>query len=613
MCGIVGIWVDQGSVLEPITTGLHTMEYRGYDSSGIAVVDFEGLHVWRKQGRLENLEAELSGVADTGYSLGIGHTRWATHGEPSDANAHPHSSANGKMALVHNGIIENYLELREELLAAGVELTSDTDTEVLAKTIGLELEKGADSLEAVRQVLSRVTGNYALALITEEPSRRLLCARHGPPLCVGRSPNGVFLGSDVIALLPHTRDVQYLEDGDLAELTPAGIRIVGMDGQPVDRPVDHVEWDAESAEKLGYPHFMMKEIHEQPDVIAAAYNGRLDYENGDVLLDGESFTDEALKGINRIQIAACGTALHAGWIASYMIEALARVPVDVDYASEFRYRDPVLVDGTYVIGISQSGETADTLEALRLARDLGAHPICFVNAVGSSMVRECRGVIPICAGPEIGVASTKAFVAMLVASYLFAVRLGRARGTIDRDRGRVLLQDLRELRPKLEGLLNNNSVDHIRDIAARYQDSKGFLFLGRGINYPVALEGALKLKEISYLHAEGYPAGEMKHGPIALIEPGLTTLAISTDGILAKKVRSNIEQIKARGGQVVCLGHDLASRSISDAEIDVPETNEWLSPILEVVPLQLLAYFIADLKGCDIDKPRNLAKSVTVE
>ncbi len=615
MCGIVGIWIEQGSVLEPVLTGLRTMEYRGYDSAGVAVADGSGLRVWRKQGRLKNLEAELKSArgTDSDYMLGIGHTRWATHGEPSDANAHPHSSSNGKMALVHNGIIENYLELREELDAAGVALTSETDTEVLAKTIGRELEAGTDPLEAVRKVLSRVTGNYALALITEEPARRLICARHGPPLCVGSSPEGVFLGSDVIALLPHTRDVQFLEDGDIAELTPGGIRIIGMDGEPVERPLEHIEWDAESAEKLGYPHFMLKEIHEQPDVIAAAFKDRLDYQNGDVILDGESFSDEALRGLNRIQIAACGTALHAGLIASYMIESLARVPVDVDYASEFRYRDPVLVDGSYVIGISQSGETADTLEALRLARDLGAHPICFVNAVGSSMVRECSGIIPICAGPEIGVASTKAFVAMVVAAYLFAVRLGRARGTIERDRGRELLQDLRELRPKLESLLNKESVEHVREIATRYESSKGFLFLGRGINYPVALEGALKLKEISYVHAEGYPAGEMKHGPIALIEPGLTTLAISTDGILAEKVRSNIEQVKARGGQVVCLGHDLASRSISDEEIDVPETNEWLSPILEVVPLQLLSYFIADLKGCDIDKPRNLAKSVTVE
>lgn len=600
-------------MVESILQGLRTMEYRGYDSSGIGVVDDDGVTVWRKQGRLANLETKLAS-ADVGqYALGIGHTRWATHGVPSDENAHPHTDDKGRIALVHNGIIENYLELRADLVKAGIELTSETDTEVLAKTIGLELDKGADPLDAVRTVLKGVTGNYAIAMIVQSPNRRLICARHGPPLCVGSSPDGVFLGSDVIALLPHTRDVQYLEDGDIAELSTSGIRIVGHDGEARERKVEHVEWDAESAEKLGYPHFMLKEIHEQPDVIAAAFKDRLDFENGDVLLDGDSFSDEALQAIERVQIAACGTALHAGLIASYMIESLARVPVDVDFASEFRYRNPVLVEGTYVIGISQSGETADTLEALRLARDLGAHPICFVNAVGSSMVRECKGVIPICAGPEIGVASTKAFVAMVVAAYLFAVRLGRARGTIDRDRGRGLLQDLRELRPKLEGLLNEKSVAHIAAISEQYQNSKGFLFLGRGINYPVALEGALKLKEISYLHAEGYPAGEMKHGPIALIEPGMTTLAISTDGVLAKKVRSNIEQVKARGGQVVCLGHDHASRSISDSEIDVPETNEWLTPILEVVPLQLLAYFIAELKGCDIDKPRNLAKSVTVE
>jgi glucosamine--fructose-6-phosphate aminotransferase (isomerizing) len=614
MCGIVGIWIEGGSVLEPIIEGLRTLEYRGYDSSGVGLVGTDGIVVRRKKGRLSELEHALNGAGATqGGSIGIGHTRWATHGEPSDANAHPHVDAAGRLALVHNGIIENYLELRHELAVAGIELTSQTDTEVLAKVIGRELDGGCEALEAVRRTLARVRGNYAIALVTREPDPHLICARHGPPLCVSATAEGVFLASDVIALLPHSRDVQYLEDGDIAELTPGGVRIVRIDGSAVDRPVKHIEWDAESASKAGFPHFMLKEIHEQPDVIAAAFAERIDLDRGDVVLEGACFSDEALRKVERVQITACGTALHAGWIAGYMIEALARVPVDVDYASEFRYRNPVVSPNTYVLGISQSGETADTLEALRLARELGAFPICIVNAIGSSMVRECGGVVPIRAGPEIGVASTKAFVAMLVAAYLIAVRMGRARGTIDAERGAQLLGDLLALPGLMRIAISEATVDHVREIAERYHDSKGFLFLGRGINYPVALEGALKLKEISYVHAEGYPAGEMKHGPIALIEPGMTTLAIATDGVLAEKVRSNIEQVRARGGQVVCVGHDPGSRAISDAEIEVPATNEWLSPILEVVPLQLLAYFIAYIKGCDIDKPRNLAKSVTVE
>ncbi len=616
MCGIVGAWLNEpgdGGVQALLVEGLRCLEYRGYDSSGLGIIQPDELIVRRRQGRLAKLESLLAESGDAPALLGIGHTRWATHGEPSDGNAHPHQDAGRRVALVHNGIIENYLDLRHEVEAAGIELQSATDTEVLTQIIGIELSKGSEPLEAVRSCLERVRGNYAIALVTREPKERLICARQGPPLCIAQSERGVFLASDVMALLPYTRQITFLEDGDIAELTRSKVSIIRLNGERVERAPRQVDWDAESADKQGYAHFMLKEIHEQPDVLARAFHGRIDVERGDVQLEGDSFSDAALSKMQRLQVTACGTALHAGYIAGYMVEGLARVPVDVDYASEFRYRNPKLSEGTYALGISQSGETADTLEALRLAIRLGAHGTCIVNSISSSMVRDCQGMISIEAGPEIGVASTKAFVAMLVASYLLAIRTARARGTVTAEAASQLLRDLRELRPKLSTLLSDERVAKVRAIAEHVVDSKGFLFLGRGINYPVALEGALKLKEISYVHAEGYPAGEMKHGPIALIEPGMTTLALAPKGRLAEKLRSNIEQVKARGGRVICVGSDPGCHAVSDEGLAVPDTNEWLSPILNVVPLQLLSYFIAELKGCDIDKPRNLAKSVTVE
>ncbi len=614
MCGIVGSIRQEGSVLAGLLAGLRSLEYRGYDSAGIAVGTVDGVAIRRKAGRLEALERELLDGALAGSPVGIGHTRWATHGPPTDANAHPHTDGSGRLALVHNGIVENHLELRRGLERSGVRFTSDTDTETLAHLVGQELAREEGDLgAAVRRALAQVRGYYAIAVLRMEERPELVCARHGPPLCVGSNADGAWLASDVLGLVPYTRDVIFLEDGDVAELQPGCVVIRDASGALLDRPARRIDWTAEDAERGVYPHFMLKEIHEQPDVLARTAFERIDEERGDVRLAGDGFDDAALRAISRLQVIGCGTALHAGLVTRYLIEGLAGVPVDVDYASEFRYRNPCLVPGTATLAISQSGETADTLAAVRLARELGATTLSICNVRGSSMARESGALLLTHAGPEIGVASTKAFVAQLVAGYLLAVRLGRARGTIDAARGRELLAELRLVRPALERMLAEESTAAVRAIAEAHLGAKGFLFLGRGVNYPIALEGALKLKEISYIHAEGYPAGEMKHGPIALIEPGMTTVVINSRGGVADKVRSNIEQVRARGGQVVCVGSDDESLELADAALPVPVTSEWLSPILNVVPLQLLAYHIALLRGCDIDKPRNLAKSVTVE
>ncbi len=613
MCGIVGASLRKGSVLPLLVDGLRVMEYRGYDSAGIALQTGTGVEIRRRAGRLAKLEEVLTGEALGEALVGIGHTRWATHGEAVDHNAHPHGDGSGTLGLVHNGIIENYLELRRELEAGGVRFASDTDTEVLAHLVGAEVRGGADLAEALRRALGRVQGYYAVGVVSSREPGRIACARKGAPLAVALGEGGGYLASDVLALIPHSREVVRLEDGDVAAVDVDGIHVWRLDGTPVERTTQHVAWDAESASKGGFAHFMLKEIHEQPDVLARTAFERLLLEEGDVRLEGEGWRDEDLRRISRIQVLGCGTALHAGYIARYLVEGLARVPVDVDYASEFRYRDPVLVPGTMALAISQSGETADTLAALRLAREYGARSAAICNVPSSTLVQESELTLLTHAGPEIGVASTKAFVAQLVATFLFAVRLGRARGVLSRDQGRRLLEDLRQLRPRMEALLVHEALEHVRDLADRHRGAKGFLFLGRGINYPIALEGALKLKEISYMHAEGYPAGEMKHGPIALVEPQMTTVVVSSAGKVADKVRSNVEQVKARGGRVIAVGSDRLSREIAEEAVQVPETCEWLSPILNVIPLQLLAYHIAELRGCDIDKPRNLAKSVTVE
>ncbi|MBK7876603.1 MAG: glutamine--fructose-6-phosphate transaminase (isomerizing) [Planctomycetes bacterium] len=614
MCGIIGTLLAEGSVVEGILEGLRLLEYRGYDSAGVAVLDKKGISIRRKAGRIEHLAAALAGGALSGAKAGIGHTRWATHGAPSDTNAHPHTDTEGRVAIVHNGIFENYAELRAELSTAGVVFKSETDTEVLAHLIGRELARGVELGAAVLHSLRRVKGYYAVAVLSQDHDQpRLFCARSGPPLAVAVTKTGAYLASDVLALIPHTREIVFIEDGDVAELEIGKVTVRNLDGKVIDRKARRVEWDPEEAGKGTYPHYMLKEIHEQPDVLARTAFDRIREAKGDVEFDTAGWDDTELKTIERVEIMACGTALHAGYIARYLIEGLARVPVECDYASEFRYRDPVLAGNTMALAISQSGETADTLAALRLAKELGAHTAAICNVNGSTLVREAQRVILTNAGPEIGVASTKAFVAQITAAYLLALRIGRARGTISKEQGQELVDELRVLRPKMEQLLGETAVKAVRGIAERHQNAKGFLFLGRGINFPVALEGALKLKEISYVHAEGYAAGEMKHGPIALIEPSMSIVALNAIGPLADKMRSNIEQVRARGGKVILIGSDEGSVQLADEHVKVPECSEWLSPILNVIPLQLLSYSIALLKGCDIDKPRNLAKSVTVE
>ncbi|MCC7013690.1 MAG: glutamine--fructose-6-phosphate transaminase (isomerizing) [Planctomycetes bacterium] len=613
MCGIVGATSRTGAVLEGMIEGLRVLEYRGYDSCGVAVADGERIEIRRKVGRLSELEKLLVDGALSNARIGVGHTRWATHGKPSDENAHPHSDGSGRLALVHNGIIENYLELRKELQAEGRVFTSETDTEVLSHLVGRELARGASLIDAVRAALRRVHGYYAIAVMANGANGGLVCARQGPPLVVATTADAAYLGSDVLALLPYTRDVVYLEDGDVAELAPGFARITDIHGAARERAVRRITWDAEQASKGGYPHFMLKEIHEQPDVLARTAFDRILSTSGDVSFEHGDWDDARLRALQRIQVVACGTALHAGYVARYLIEHLARIPVDLDFASEFRYRDPRLVEHTMALAVSQSGETADTLAALRLARELGAWPVSVCNVMGSTVVRESQATILTHAGPEIGVASTKAFTAQVVAVFLLAVRLGRARGVLSVEQGRRLLDELRCLRPRMEALLAPHSVERVGEVARGHLDAKGFFFLGRGVNFPIALEGALKLKEISYVHAEGYAAGEMKHGPIALISKGMPIVVVNSPGAVADKVRSNLHEVKARGGHVICVGSDRESFELADEVIEVPQTIEPLSAVLNVIPLQLFAYHHALARGCDIDKPRNLAKSVTVE
>ena len=621
MCGVVGAILRDQPALEGILDGLRVLEYRGYDSAGVAAALPEGVAIRRRAGRIEALRAALEDAALEDGALsearcGVGHTRWATHGPPNELNAHPHSDQSGRIALVHNGIVENHQELRRELEEQGVEFRSDTDTEVIVHLIARELERlegesgEATLADGVREALKLVEGYYAIAVLRAGPEPELVAARQGPPLCICVNEVGAWLASDVLALLPHTREVVYLEDGDVARLAPSHYEVFRPDGERVERSPEEIEWRAEDAGMAGFSHHMQKEIHEQPAVLGRTVAARVG--DGDADL-GSGWSDSELAKLERVQVLGCGTALHAGLIAQFLIEGLAGLPTDSDYASEFRYRSPRLVPGTLALAISQSGETADTLAALRLAKELGCHTGAICNVPGSSLVREADSVLLTDAGPEIGVASTKAFTAQVAGAYLAAVRLGRARGEIDALGADTLLEALRGVRAGLEVVLGDETVALVKEVARSNQDAKGFLFLGRGVNYPVALEGALKLKEISYVHAEGYPAGEMKHGPIALIEPGMSVLVVNSEGGVAEKVRSNLEQVKARGGRVIVVGSDEESLALADERIPVPATSEWVSPILNVVPLQLFAYEIGLLKGCDIDKPRNLAKSVTVE
>jgi len=609
MCGIVGYVGDQDAV--PILlNGLKRLEYRGYDSSGIAIHRNGKIEVRRSVGKLSNLEKVLSGKGLSG-TTGIGHTRWATHGKPSEQNAHPHRS--GGCVLVHNGIIENYLPLKQQLLKEGFRFESETDTEVVAHLVAKHMKEGKSLSDAVLAATKEIRGSYAIAAVCEGEPHTLVVARSGCPLVIGRNGKSSLVASDVMAMLAHTRDVTYLEEGDLAVVTPTDIRVMDSKGQPVTRVETAITWDADAAEKSGYPHFMLKEIHEQPQTILDTLRGRYSFETGEADLPDLSLTHEQLKAAGKIWIVACGTSWHSGLVGKYLFEEMVKTPVQVDIASEFRYRDPLVQKDDLFITISQSGETADTLAAAREAKVKGARVMSIVNVVGSTLARESDGVIYTHCGPEIGVASTKAFTAQLAALYLLALHLGRVRGTLNANDGRIWLERVVSLPTRVEHILKREA--EIVAIAKRYYMKRNFLYLGRGINYPIALEGALKLKEISYIHAEGYAAGEMKHGPIALIDKDMPVVVLAPRDRLYEKTVSNLMEVKARNAPVIAFvsegERDLGKAA--DAVFTIPDVPQLLTPILFVVALHLLAYHIAVLRGTDVDQPRNLAKSVTVE
>jgi glucosamine--fructose-6-phosphate aminotransferase (isomerizing) len=607
MCGIVG-YVGEREAAPILIGGLRRLEYRGYDSAGIAVANGAPSRVLRRRGKLVELERLIATERPKG-NIGIGHTRWATHGRPSDENAHPHKV--GGVSLVHNGIIENHLALRHRLIGEGRVFRSETDTEIVAHLIDRALADGALTLvEAVRRALAEVQGAYAIVLMSDAHPEQIIAAKNASPLVLGFGEGETFLASDVPALLEHTRDVLFLEEGEVADITRAGVKMSRLDGTVISRAPRRISWDAAQAEKGGYPHFMLKEIHEQPRAVADTLRGRLDVDGGDAGLGGFS---PAVAGLRRVLLLACGTSYHAGLVGKFLIEGLARVPAEVDLASEFRYRDPVVGPEDLVVAISQSGETADTLAAVKEARARGARTLAISNVVDSAIPRVTHGALYTHAGPEIGVASTKCFTAQLAALALLALNLGRRTRALSVDAGRAFARVLHGVPELMQRALD--AADAIDPLARRVSGVPDFLFLGRGANYPIALEGALKLKEISYIHAEGYAAGEMKHGPIALIDDGIPVVVIATRGPGYEKVLSNLAEVRAREGRVIAVateGDDLLAGQC-DAVLSVPDTIPLLQPLLTVLPLQILAYAVAAAKGNDVDQPRNLAKSVTVE
>ncbi len=624
MCGIVG-YVGKKRVVPVIIDGLRRLEYRGYDSAGIAVAgNGEGLQVRRAEGKLRNLE-EVIRLKPLDGTYGIGHTRWATHGRPTEENAHPHRDCTGRVVVVHNGIIENYLTLKKKLAEEGHKFSTETDTEIIAHLVEKHLKQhnggSRPSLEeAVRKTVKELHGVYALAVISEDERDKIVAARNGPPAVIGLGKDEYFVASDVPAILYHTRDLFFLADGDLAVITPAGVQLSDFDGNPIVRQVQHVTWDPIMAEKGGFKHFMLKEIYEQPRAVRDTTLGRVSLDSGKIFLEEMEITEAEFAKLDKVNIAACGTSWHAAQAGKFMIERLARVPVEVDYASEWRYRDPIVGPNALTMLITQSGETADTIAAQREARLKGSKTIGICNVVGSMVTREANGTIYTHAGPEIGVASTKAFTAQLTALFLFSLYLANVRNTISHDEARMYISELGKIPGKLESVLARE--EETEDLAKEYYRAQDFLFLGRGIHYPIALEGALKLKEISYIHAEGYPAGEMKHGPNALIDEDLPVVILATcdpndpgSQMRYEKTLSNLKEVKARSGRVIALATegDDDIREAADHVLYVPPAPELLSPILEVVPCQLLAYHIAVRRGCDVDQPRNLAKSVTVE
>jgi glutamine---fructose-6-phosphate transaminase (isomerizing) len=626
MCGIVG-YVGNKEVVPVIIEGLRRLEYRGYDSAGIAVGgNGDGLELRRAPGKLRNLEEVLNERPIHG-TFGIGHTRWATHGRPTEENAHPHRDCSGRIVVVHNGIVENYLALKHELAAEGHKFVTETDTEIIAHLIEQELESAAESgktlsLEgAVRRSVRRLTGAFAIVVISADEPNKIVAARFGPPAVIGLGEGEYFVASDVPGILHHTRNLYFLADGDMAILTPAGVQLTDFEGNPIERPVQRIQWDPIQAEKGGYKHFMLKEIFEQPRAIRDTTLGRVSLDTGKVFLSEMKISDEDFRRATKINIAACGTSWHAATAGKFMIERLARIPVEVDYASEYRYRDPIPDPTALGLLITQSGETADTLAAQREMIAKGSKTIAICNVVGAMIAREAHGTIYTHAGPEIGVASTKAFTAQLVALFLFAVHLAQTRRTISEQESQTLLEELTLLPGKVEEILR--TVDSECEKLARvYSTARDLLFLGRGIHYPIALEGALKLKEISYIHAEGYPAGEMKHGPNALIDETLPVVVLATQDrnnrdskLRYEKTLSNIQEVTARSGKVIAVAveGDEQIKQLVDHVLYVPHASELLLSVLDVIPLQLLAYHVAVRRGCDVDQPRNLAKSVTVE
>jgi glucosamine--fructose-6-phosphate aminotransferase (isomerizing) len=611
MCGIVG-YIGNKKVVPILIDGLKRLEYRGYDSAGLAVLEQGRMVVYRSVGKIKELESAVWGANLTG-TVGLGHTRWATHGRPTEENAHPHTDCTGDLVVVHNGIIENYLALKEKLIAEGHVFRSETDTEVIAHLIEKYLKEDPDIERATRRALTDLTGAYAIGVLWKGDPGRIVGARCQSPLVVGLGEGDFFFASDIPAILSHTRNVLFLNDGEMVVLTREGVHVTTLNGETVQRPVEKVLWSPILAEKGGYKHFMLKEIYEQPRAVRDTIRGRFSEESATIFVEGMEQLDEHLVAIDRIILIACGTAWHAGLVGKFMIEELARVSVEVDYSSEFRYRDPVVGDRTLVLAISQSGETLDTLAWIKEAQARGCHTAAICNVVGSSLTREVEGVLYTHAGPEIGVAASKTFTAQLAALYLFALYLGQKRGTLDADRIRALLADLVRLPQQIEHVLHLDA--ETERLAQQYHAKTDFLYLGRGINYPIALEGALKLKEISYIHAEGYPAGEMKHGPIALITEEMPVVILAPQDKVYEKIRGNIQEVKARDGIViaVCSEEDTDLPGKVDHALVVPRTSHLLTPVLLAIPMQLLAYHMAVRKGCDVDQPRNLAKSVTVE
>lgn len=611
MCGIVG-YTGPREAYPVVIKGLKRLEYRGYDSTGVALHN-GGLTVYKKKGKVADLEESIVG-RNLHAHTGIGHTRWATHGEPSDRNAHPHQSASGELAMIHNGIIENYNQLKQELINKGYQFTSDTDTEVLLNFIE-EIKKNNEcSLEeAVRIALKRVTGAYVILLMSADDPETIIAARKGSPLVIGVGKGEHFLGSDASPMLEYTKEVVYVNDYELAIVRPDELILKNLGNEKITPYVQKLDIELVAIEKGGYEHFMLKEIFEQPRTIFDCLRGRLDATEGVITMSGIQQYAEQIMHANRIVMIACGTSWHAGLVAEYIFEELCRINVEVEYASEFRYRNPVINKGDVIIAISQSGETADTLVAIENAREHGAIILGVVNVVGSSIARMSHAGAYTHAGPEIGVASTKAFTAQLAVLTMIALKIGYIKGTISQKKYMYLLKELQEIPEKVAWSLNQH--EHIRELAEKYKDARDFLYLGRGYNFPVALEGALKLKEISYIHAEGYPAAEMKHGPIALVDETLPVVFVATRDSYHEKVISNMQEIKARKGKVIAVitEGDETAASLADDVLVVPETDEILAPMLSVIPLQLLAYYIGIARGCDVDKPRNLAKSVTVE